>query len=64
MKMCQANGVVVFNDNGLIYVEIPVTVRTERTGDCCTLSLADDLNGAMIQVEVTPAVRKLLKEVL
>lgn len=63
MKMCQASGIIVVDHNGLKYVEIPVSVRTERTGDFCTLSLSDD-KGIMIQVEITPAVRKLLKGIL
>lgn len=63
MKICQASGIIGVDHNGLKYVEIPVTVRTERTGDFCTLSLSDD-KGITIQVDITPAVRKLLKGIL
>ena len=63
MKICQASGIIVVDHSGLKYVEIPVTVRTERTGDFCTLSLSDD-KGIMIQVAITPEVRKLLKGIL
>lgn len=63
MRMCQGRGMIVVDHNGLKYVEIPVSVRTEKSGDFCTLSLSDD-KGIMIEVVVTPAVRKLLKEIL
>ena len=64
MRMCQSRGVIIVDHNdGLKYVEIPVTLRTERTGDFCTLSLSDD-KGIMIEAVVTPAVRKLLKGII
>ena len=40
-----------------------ITVRTEATGDFKTVSFADDDGGVMIQVVVTPEVRKLLKSI-
>ena len=39
----------------------PITVRTETAGGFSTLSLADDDKGYMVQVAVTPEVKRLLK---
>ena len=62
MKNAQARGMIVTPP-----IPIPrpcaVTVREETTGDFSTVSFADDNGGVMIQVVVTPEVKKILKGV-
>ena len=53
---------LVFNDLSQPLRERAITVRAEKTGEFATLSLADDMRGIMIQVVITPAVKKLLKK--
>ena len=63
MNMCIATGLVM---DSFIPVNPPteITVRTEKTGEFITLSLAGDKEGIMIQVIVTPEVKRLLKGIL
>lgn len=53
---------IVFTDLSQPLRESAITVRAEKTGDFATVSLADDRQGIMIQIVVTPAVKKLLKK--
>lgn len=60
MKIAQARG-IVFNGAVSEFAKMrPVTVRTETTGDHTTLSLSDD-ETVLLEVVVTPAIRKLFK---
>lgn len=59
MKYAIARGMIFM---GIIPKQTEVAVRTEVTGDFKTLSLSDDKN-LMIQVVVTPEVRKVLKDI-
>lgn len=62
MKECQARGLTISNSGMIPAV---VTLRTEKTGDFATLSLSDDdIKQIMIQIVITPEVKKLLKEVI
>lgn len=62
MKTCQVKGLTISNSG---FLPAPVTVRTEKTGDFATLSLADDdIKQIMIQIPITPEVKKLLKEII
>ena len=62
MKIAEARGMVI---KGKLPIprETVVTIRTETTNEFSTLSLADDISGVMIQIAVTPEVKKLLKAV-
>ena len=62
MRIAEARGMVI---KGKLPIprETVVTVRTETTDGFSTLSLADDIGGMMLQVVVTPEVKRLLKEV-
>ena len=62
MRIAEARGMVI---KGKLPIprETVVTVRTESTDGFSTLSLADDIGGLMLQVVVTPEVKRLLKEV-
>ena len=60
MRSTYATGLVF---KGIIPKKTAITVRTETTGDFSTLSLADDDGNIMIQVVVTPEVKKVLKGV-
>ena len=40
-----------------------ITMRTETTGDFNTLSLADDDKGLMLQIIVTPEIKKMLRAI-
>lgn len=40
-----------------------ITVRTETTGHFSTLSLADDAKGLMIEITVTPEIKRILRGV-
>lgn len=62
MRIAQARGMVI---KGKLPIprDTVVTVRTETTDGFSTLSLADDIGGVMLQVVVTPEVKRLLKEV-
>lgn len=62
MKIAQAGG-FVFTPITVIPKATPITVRTETTGDFSTLSLADDDKGYMVQVAVTPEVKRILKQI-
>lgn len=59
MKYAIATGMVF---KGMIPKQTEIAVRTERTGDFKTLSLSDD-ETTMIQVVVTPEVKKVLKDI-
>ena len=59
MKYAIARG-MIFKD--IMPKQTEVAVRTEVTGDFKTLSLSDDKN-FMIQVVVTPEVKKVLKDI-
>lgn len=61
MKYAIARGIVI---KGMIPIpkQTEVAVRTESTGDFKTLSLSDDKD-LMIQVVVTPEVKKVLKDI-
>ena len=62
MKTCQVKGLTISNSG---FLPAPITVRTEKTGDFATLSLADDdIKQIMIQIQITPEVKKLLKEII
>ena len=41
-----------------------VTVRTERTGNFCTLSLADDDEQVMIELAISPEIKRILKDII
>ena len=62
MKIAEARGIII---KGKLPIprETVVTIRTETTNGFSTLSLADDISGVMIQIAVTPEVKKLLKVV-
>lgn len=62
MRIAEARGIVI---KGKLPIprDTVVTVRTETTDGFSTLSLADDIGGLMLQVAVTPEVKRLLKEV-
>ena len=60
--MADARGIIIKGKIPIPKVTV-VTIRTETTGGFSTLSLADDISGTMIQIAVTPEVKKLLKEV-
>lgn len=62
MRIAEARGMVIKRQLP-IPRETVVTVRTESTDGFSTLSLADDIGGMMLQVVVTPEVKRLLKEV-
>lgn len=57
LEMATATGIVV-NDPTQPLRETAITVRAEKTA----ISLADDIRGIMIQIVLTPAVKKLLKK--
>ena len=59
MKYAIARG-MIFKD--IIPKQTEVAVRTEATGDFKTLSLSND-DDLMIQVVVTPEVKKVLKDI-
>ena len=59
MKYAIARGVIF---KGMIPKQTEVAVRTEQTGDFKTLSLSDDKD-LMIQVVVTPEVKRVLKDI-
>jgi len=40
-----------------------ITVRAETTGKFSSLSLSDDAKGTMIEIAVTPEVKRILKGV-
>ena len=63
MKIANARGIII---KGKIPIpkETVVTIRTETSCGFSTLSLADDLSGTMIQIAVTPEVKKILKAVI
>ena len=60
MKYAIATGIVF---KGMIPKETQVAVRTETTGNFSTLSLSDD-DSVMIQIVVTPEVKRILKAVI
>lgn len=60
MKNAIARGLII-NAKLPLPVLTKIDVRTESTGDFKTLSLSDD--NVMIQVVVTPEVKKLLKDI-
>ena len=60
MKYAIATGMVFM---GMIPKETQVAVRTETTGNFSTLSLSDD-DSVMIQIVVTPEVKRILKAVI
>ena len=62
MKIAEARGIII-KRRIPIPKETVVTVRTETTDGFSTLSLADDISGVMLQVVVTPEIKRLLKEV-
>jgi len=59
MKYAIARGMIF---KGIIPKQTEVAVRTEVTGDFKTLSLSND-NDLMIQVVVTPEVKRVLKDI-
>ena len=59
MRSAIAQGMVF---NGIVPKPTAVTIRTETTGNFSTLSLSDDKD-ILIQIAVTPAVKKILKGV-
>lgn len=61
MRSAVARGMIC---KGMIPIPKPaeVTIRTEATGDFKTLSLSDDKD-LMIQVVVTPEIKKVLKDI-
>ena len=59
MKYAIARGMIF---KGMIPKQTEVAVRTEVTGDFKTLSLSNDKD-LMIQVVVTPEVKKVLKDI-
>ena len=60
MKYAIATGMVF---KGMIPKKTQVAVRTETTGNFSTLSLSDD-DSVMIQIVVTPEVKRILKAVI
>lgn len=61
MKIAITNGI---NNAVNPFVPKRMVVRTEKTKKSATLSIADDDNGAMLQIVVSDEVKKLLKEVI
>ena len=61
MKYAIARGMII-KGNIPIPKQTEVAVRTETTGDFKTLSLSDDKD-LMIQVVVTPEVKRVLKDI-
>lgn len=59
MKAAIATGLIL---KGFIPQKAPITVRTETTDNFTTLSLSDD-DELMIQVVVTPEIKRLLKDI-
>ena len=59
MKYAIARGMIF---KGIIPKQTDIAVRTEKTGDFTTLSLSDDKD-LMLQVVVTPEVKKVLKDI-
>ena len=62
MKAVVEHGFLV--DSGCKFTPATVTVRTEKSPDLCTMSLAVDTAGQMILVPLSDKVIKLLKEVI
>lgn len=62
MRIAEARGLIM-KRRIPIPEETVITVRTETTDGFSTLSLTDDIGGVMLQVVVTPEVKRLLKEV-
>ena len=62
MRSTIARGMIC---KGMIPIPKPteVTIRTETTNGFSTLSLSDDKDTLMIQIAVTPAVKKVLQGV-
>ena len=60
MKTAQARGIVFNGAVSEVAKMRPITVRTETTGDHTTLSLSDD-EDVLLEIVVTPAIRKLIK---
>lgn len=54
----------VFTNGVFIPNSTEITVRTETTGNFSTLSLADDDKELMIQIAITPEIKKMLKGVI
>ena len=63
MKLATTTG-FVFTNGVFIPNSTEITVRTETTGNFSTLSLADDDKGLMIQIAITPEIKKMLKGVI
>ena len=62
LHLCQVRGITISKSR---FLPAPITVRTEKTRDFVTLSLADnDINQIMIHIKITPEVKKLLKEAI
>lgn len=61
MRIAVAKGMIC---KGMIPVSKPteVTIRTETTDGFSTLSLSDDKD-TLIQIAVTPSVKKVLKDI-
>ena len=63
MKFATTAG-FVFTNGVFIPKSTEITVRTETTGNFSTLSLADDDKELMIQIAITPEIKKMLKGVI
>ena len=60
MKTAQARGIVFNGAVSAVPKLRPIIIRTETTGDHTTLSFSDD-EAVLVEIVVTPAVRKLIK---
>lgn len=60
MKAVITNGI----NMNIPFKVVPLVVRTEKTGDHVTMSIADETRGEMLQIVVNDDVKKILKEVL
>lgn len=62
MKTCQVRGLLMGGTFGMM--PSVITVRSESSDNFHTISLSDDRYEVMIQIPVTPEVKKILKEVI
>ena len=63
MKTAKANG-ILFLAHPFCFSQRDVVVRTETSDGRSTLSLSDDDCGIMLEVPVTPEIKKLLKSII
>lgn len=62
MRLCQVRGLLMGGTFGMM--PSVITVRSESTDNFHTISFSDDRYEVMLQIPVTPEVKKILKEVV